>query len=64
MDIRNEDEVQIEKSETEIEAPSTEHEESHGPSPRGAMAFVILMLIFYIGYWFLTWIEIFVIRGN
>lgn len=31
--------------------------------PRGAMAFVILMFILYMVYWFATYFEIFVIRG-
>ncbi|RMG87946.1 MAG: cytochrome c oxidase subunit 2A [Chloroflexi bacterium] len=39
-----------------------EEQEQYGP-PRGAMAFVLLMLLMYIGYWFLTYME-FISRGG
>lgn len=32
--------------------------------PRGALAFVILVLIFYFGYYMISWFEIFVLRGS
>ena len=31
--------------------------------PRGALAFVILLILFYVGYWTITWFEVFVLRG-
>lgn len=31
--------------------------------PRGAVAFVVLIFIFYVGYFFLTWYEVFVARS-
>lgn len=32
--------------------------------PRGAYAFVIALGVFYLGYWFITYFEIFVLRGS
>jgi hypothetical protein len=32
-------------------------------APRGIMAFLALMLLFYIVYWFLVWFEIIIGRG-
>lgn len=46
-------------SEVEVE----DIEESSYAVPRGALAFVLLMITFYILYWFFTWFEIFVMRG-
>lgn len=54
-----------EEQEVQVSLPEQPEEEPLGGyvSPRGAFAFVMLMLVFYIGYWFISWIEIFVIRG-
>ena len=38
-------------------------EESEGPAPRGAMAFVLILITGYIIYFALTWFEVFVLRG-
>lgn len=32
-------------------------------APRGIVAFLALMLIFYIVYWFLVWFEVIIARG-
>lgn len=31
--------------------------------PRGAVAFVVLIFLMYVGYFFLTWYEVFVLRS-
>lgn len=40
----------------------TEAQEEYG-APRGALAFVLLMLAGYAAYWFIIWFEIMVLRG-
>jgi len=46
------------------QTPVTEVEEESYGVPRGAFAFVILMMVFFVVYFFLTWTEIFVLRGS
>ncbi len=53
-----------EKVVVEAEATATEVEHAEEGEPRGAATFVILMGVFYIIYWSISWIEIFVTRGS
>ncbi|MCA9884120.1 MAG: hypothetical protein KC546_15825 [Anaerolineae bacterium] len=48
---------------------SSEHNDEYNETlyerygvPRGAVAFVVVIFFFYIGYFFLTWYEVFVAR--
>lgn len=34
------------------------------PEPRGAFFFVMLITLFFIAYFFITWVEVFVLRGG
>jgi hypothetical protein len=43
--------------------PGEDRREEEG-EPRGAFTFVILMIVFYIGYWVFSWFEIFATRGS
>ncbi|MFZ4827505.1 MAG: hypothetical protein ACOYLB_09115 [Phototrophicaceae bacterium] len=52
-------ETQVTEVQASTDTPSTETY----AEPKGAFLFVILMLVFYVGYWFINWIEIFVLRG-
>lgn len=42
--------------------PQEEKKERYS-APRGAFAFVLLLLAGYAVYWFITWFEIFILRG-
>jgi len=52
-------EAQVAEQQTSTDSPPTE---TYG-EPKGAFLFVVLMLVFYVGYWFVNWIQIFVLRG-
>ena len=56
----------IETTETMGETIETNKEDDGGVriDPRGALAFVFLVLIFYFGYYMISWFEIFVLRGS
>jgi hypothetical protein len=45
------------------EDASQEENSTEWAAPKGALAFVFLMLLFYAVYWAISWVEIFVIRG-
>lgn len=55
--------------ETSLAKPATDDfdvediDDSKYAVPRGTMAFVLLLITFYILYWSFTWFEIFVMRG-
>lgn len=49
--------------ENKTPVPPVDVDDEVYPPPKGAMAFVVLVLIGYIVYWFITWFEIFVLRG-
>lgn len=54
----------VETNETENpEIVEAETEETYG-EPRGAMTFVMLLGLFYLVYYFLTWFEVMVLRGS
>lgn len=46
-----------------LEVDVEDIDESTYAVPRGTLAFVLLMITFYILYWLFTWFEVFVIRG-
>jgi len=48
----------------EVAATYDEEREEEQGEPNGAFAFVILMMVFYIGYWVFSWFEIFATRGS
>lgn len=48
---------------TSTEAALETDDEDFGMVPRGALIFVMLMLAYYVFYWFVTWFEIFILRG-
>ena len=58
--------VETPSIETTIETVETKKEDDGGVSidPRGALVFVFLVLIFYFGYYMISWFEIFVLRGS
>lgn len=58
----NQSEIPPQEPGTPAAEPQNQHDEN-SIAPRGAFVFVLLMITFYIGYWFLTWFEIFVLRG-
>jgi len=45
-----------------VVAQASSPEETYAP-PRGAFFFVVLMFLFFIGYWVINWIEIFMLRS-
>lgn len=51
------------ETEAQVTADTPPTETETYAEPKGAFFFVILMIVFYVGYWFLNWIEIFVLRG-
>lgn len=54
--------IEIEEATTPTEEAPIEDYTSNAP-PRGAVAFAAFMLIVYIGYYLITWFEVFVLRG-
>ena len=57
------DQTETEVKEVQITADTPSTETETYAEPKGAFFFVVLMILFYVGYWFLNWIEIFVLRG-
>jgi hypothetical protein len=56
--------MEVEKQVVEAESPSPPPETTDEyVEPRGAFAFIILMFIFYVGYWIFSWVEVFVLRS-
>lgn len=53
-----------EKVMVEAEVTATEAERPEEQEPRGAATFVLLMGLFYVVYWTISWIEIFAVRGS
>ncbi len=54
----------VEENQAPQEQPeTTTPTEEYGP-PRGAFAFVILMMTMYTIYWIITYFEVFILRGN
>lgn len=47
---------------TEPTPPEEDGHDSYA-APRGALAFVMALLIFYVIYWFVTYFEVFILRG-
>lgn len=54
--------IEIEDSGSAQEEPIQEDYTSNAP-PRGAVAFAAFMLIVYVGYYLITWFEVFILRG-
>ncbi len=62
MEIDKQQEDIVEVDTTDL--PTTPPNEEEKYEPRGAFVFVIIMGIFYLIYWFVSWYEIFVARGS
>ena len=55
---------EVEKQESAlVTAHEDEQPKERYGVPRGALAFVLVMLFGYALYWFITWFEVFVLRG-
>lgn len=59
LDVNDEQQPVIpEEQRDEVEHPS-----EIDPQPRGALVFVGLLIAFYVIYWFITYFEVFILRG-
>lgn len=65
MEEQVEQDVVVLADEDEVIVPveADEEEDVDYGAPRGAVAFVIFMILFYIAYYGIHYIEIFIIRG-
>jgi hypothetical protein len=56
------DAAQPTENATQQQVEAAEEQFSY-PEPKGAFLFVMLMMIFYIAYWTISYFEIFIFRG-